>query len=137
MVKQTKLIKQGDGAGDQILGFSKPFILNVFDEETESDIEEPIIQWGDMVKDTKLIKQGEKVTNIAVCYQKATGSPSGLQFGFNDANGVKTHYTYPAQPTEQHAISLNMEPIGITDKAGIFCTSTKEVNGENSSHISG
>jgi len=121
------------GAGDQILGFSKPFILNVFDEESESDLEEPVIQWGDMVKQTKLIKQGEKVTNIAVCYQKATGSPSGLQFGFNDANGVKTHYTYPAQPAHQHAISLNMQPIGITDKAGIFCTSTKEVNGETKS----
>ena len=63
-------------------GFSKPFILNVFDEESESALEEPVIQWGDMVKQTKLIKQGEKVTNIAVCYQKATGSPSGLQFGF-------------------------------------------------------
>ena len=65
-----------------IPGFSKPFILNVFDEESVSDLEEPVIQWGDMVKQTKLIKQGEKVTNIAVCYQKATGSPSGLQFGF-------------------------------------------------------
>ena len=63
-------------------GFSKPFILNVFDEESESALEDPVIQWGDMVKQTKLIKQGEKVTNIAVCYQKATGSPSGLQFGF-------------------------------------------------------
>ena len=34
----------------------------------------------------------------------------------SDANGVKTHYTYPAQPAYQHAISLNMQPIGITDK---------------------
>ena len=63
-------------------GFSKPFILNVFDEESESALEEPVVQWGDMIKETKLIKQGEKVTNIAVCYQKANGSPSGLQFGF-------------------------------------------------------
>lgn len=110
----------------QILGFSKPFILDVFEESEDTPVEEPVIVWGHMVKDTKLIKQGEKTTNIAVCYQKAAGKPSGLQFGFLDANGVETHYTYPANPTYQHAISLNMEPIGITDKAGIFCRSSQK-----------
>ena len=38
-----------------VSGFSKPSILNIFDEETESDLEDPVIQWDDMVKQTKLI----------------------------------------------------------------------------------
>jgi len=112
------------------LGYSSPFVLSIYEEDAKTAVDEPFAVWGETVKDTKLVKEGQHITNIANCYQHATGAPSGLQFGFRNQNGQEMLISFPEKPVQQHAISLNMRPIGAQHQADIFCRSSAQVGNE-------
>lgn len=113
-----------------ILGYSRPYVLTVY-EETKSTAEAPKTKWGAAVDATKrIVKEGQPLTNIANCWQSA-GAPSMLQFGFRNQNGQNMLFKYPEHPIEQHAISLNMVPIGSQNQADIYCESfVKQADGQ-------
>lgn len=105
-----------------ILGYSKPFVLTVYGDDMTTP-SKPKMSWGESVKESRLVKQDQPLTNIANCWQTTTGPPSLLQFGFRNQNGQEMLFKYPEHPIDQHSISLNMKPIGTQNKASIYCES--------------
>jgi len=113
-----------------LLGYSRPYVLTVY-EQAKASAEVPTAKWGEVVDAAKrIVKEGQPLTNIANCWQSA-GAPSMLQFGFRNQKGQNMLYKYPEHPIEQHAISLNMVPIGSQNQADIYCESfVKQADGQ-------
>ena len=64
------------------LGYSRPFVLSVYDGSQKSEATVPKMSWGESVRESRILKEGQPLTNIANCWQTTSGEPDMLQFGF-------------------------------------------------------
>ena len=63
-------------------GYSRPFVLSVYDASEKMEATVPKMTWGESVRESRILKEGQSLTNIANCWQSISGEPDMLQFGF-------------------------------------------------------